>query len=110
VGKVQKFYRDGDFACQLSLYLNYNRQRRIGAKSFRNSFILKYLAQHYVTLAEKQSGLMLFKDAVFITEFFNVEFYDRVNNCVKTETIWEEAIVAYFRALHWKSPEVTEKK
>lgn len=69
VGKVQKFYRDGKFACQLSLYLKCKEQRRIGAKSFPISFILKYLAQHYVTVAEKQSGLMLFKDAVFATEF-----------------------------------------
>jgi hypothetical protein len=69
VGKVQKFYEDGDVACQLSLYLNYNEQRRIGAKSFPDSFMLKCLAQHYVRVAEKQSGVMLFKDAVFATEF-----------------------------------------
>ena len=54
--------------------------------------------------------LCYLKTLYSLQSFFNVEFYDRVNNCVKTEMIWEEAIVAYFRALHWKSPEGTEKK
>jgi len=41
VGKVQKFCRDDDFACQLSLYLNYKEQGRNGDKSFPNSFMVK---------------------------------------------------------------------
>jgi hypothetical protein len=49
--------------------LKYNEQRRIGAKFFPNYFMLKCLAQHYVIVPEKQSDLMLFKDAVFATEF-----------------------------------------
>jgi hypothetical protein len=28
---------------------------------------------------------------------------------VKTEMIWKERVMAYFRALHWQSPEGTEK-
>jgi hypothetical protein len=55
VGKVQKFYRDGDVACQLSLYLNYlyKEQRKIGAKSFPNLFMVKCLAQRYVNCCRK---------------------------------------------------------
>ena len=69
VGRVQKFYGDSDFVWQSSLYFNNKEQRRTEAKSFPNLFILKCLTQHYVTVAEKQSGLMLFKDAIFATEF-----------------------------------------
>jgi hypothetical protein len=43
--------------------------------------------------------------------FFNVEFYDRIISCIKTEMIWEESILAaYFGALHWQSPKGTEKQ
>jgi hypothetical protein len=109
VGKVQKFYRDGDVACQLSLYLKYNEQRRTGAKSFPNLFMLKCLAQRYVTVAEKESGLMFLKTLYSLQSFSNVELYDRTINFVKTEMIWEKLIMAYFRALHWHSSEGTDK-
>jgi hypothetical protein len=60
-------------------------------------------------LQKSRVVLCYLKTLYSLQSFFNVEFYDRIISCVKTEMIWEEWTLGYFGALHWRSPKGLKK-